>query len=199
MTISDTLTDLNNYFNTASNITYLHSTTHLNGDNADTIQVDVTDNGNIGSGGGGTINFGTVNVDIAAVNDDPTNAGSLPTDINVTEDVSSNVDLWAVDFADVDAASGSLTVTLTTSTGGNLSAAAGAGITLGGTPTALTVTGTLADLNNYFNTASNITYLHGTLHTNGDNADTIQVEINDNGNTGSGPPNFELRLRAQIQ
>ena len=60
------------------------------------------------------------------------------------------------------------------------------GITLGGTPTALTISGTLTDLNNYFNTASNITYLHGTANTNGDNADTIQVQINDNGNTGSG-------------
>ncbi|MCP4335892.1 MAG: hypothetical protein GY785_24875, partial [Gammaproteobacteria bacterium] len=35
-------------------------------------------------------------------------------------------------------------------------------------------------------TASNITYLHGTPGTNGDNADTIQINVNDNGNTGSG-------------
>ncbi|HMQ22848.1 MAG TPA: hypothetical protein PKE00_10190, partial [Planctomycetota bacterium] len=81
----------------------------------------------------------------------PTNAGSLPSDINVTEDVSSPLDLSAIDFSDVDASSGELTVTLTTSTGGNLSAAAGTGITLGGTPNALTLTGTLADLNAYFN------------------------------------------------
>ena len=55
-------------------------------------------------------------------------------DIAVTEDVSSNVDLSAVDFSDIDAAVGSMTVTLTTSTGGDLTAAAAAGITLGGTP-----------------------------------------------------------------
>jgi len=91
-----------------------------------------------------------------------------------------------IDFADVDEAGGSLTVTLTTSTGGNLSAVAGSGITIGGTPTVLTISGTLADLNNYFNTASNITYLHGTAHTNGEDVDTIKVEINDNGNTGTG-------------
>jgi predicted nucleic acid-binding Zn ribbon protein len=127
-----------------------------------------------------------VTINITQINDDPTNAGSLPSDISVTEDVSSNVDLSAVDFSDVDAAAGSLTVTLTTSTGGDLTAAAGTGITLGGTPTALTVSGNLTDLNNYFNTASNITYLHGTSHTNGDNADTIQVNVNDNGNTGTG-------------
>ncbi|MCG8059007.1 MAG: FG-GAP-like repeat-containing protein, partial [Candidatus Thiodiazotropha endolucinida] len=184
--LTGTLTDLNNYFNPASNITYLHGTPNTAGNDADTINVTINDNGNTGTGGGTNINLGTVNVDITAVNDDPSNAGSLPSDISVTEDVSSNVDLSAVDFSDVDAASGTLTVTLTTSTGGDLSAAAGTGITLGGTPTALTLTGTLADLNNYFNTASNITYLHGTANTNGNDADTINVTINDNGNTGSG-------------
>ncbi|MBT3037295.1 MAG: DUF4347 domain-containing protein, partial [Candidatus Thiodiazotropha sp. (ex Codakia orbicularis)] len=185
-TLTGTLSDLNNYFNTASNITYLHGTANTNGNDADTINVTINDNGNTGSGGGTDINLGTVNVDITAVNDDPTNAGSLPSDVSVTEDVLSNVDLSVVDFADVDAASGTLTVTLTTSTGGDLSAAAGTGITIGGTSTALTLTGTLSDLNNYFNTASNITYLHGTANTAGDNADTIQVDITDNGNTGTG-------------
>jgi len=127
-----------------------------------------------------------VNVDISAVNDDPTNAGSLPTDIAVTEDVSGNVDLSGINLADVDAAGSSLTVTLTTSTGGDISAAAGTGITIGGTSTARTLTGNLTDLNNYLDTASNLTYLHGTPHTNGDNADTIQVNVNDLGNTGTG-------------
>ena len=88
---------------------------------------------------------------------------------------------------DVDAAAGSLTVTLTTSTGGNLSASSGGGVTVGGSGTGvLTLDGTLADLNTYFNTTTNITYLHGTPFTSGDNADTIQVEINDNGSTGTG-------------
>ncbi|MEW8105359.1 MAG: FG-GAP-like repeat-containing protein, partial [Candidatus Thiodiazotropha endolucinida] len=344
LTLTGTLSDLNTYFNTASNITYLHGTANTNGNDADTINVTINDNGNTGSGGGTDINLGTVNVDITAVNDaptlaataandtltensdttsgtvfgtvtidpietgddiasaqltlgggiensdtltingtaisglgsnssgaisgghsynytqatgvvtitfaastnaaaaelvlesitygidpadqnpsttactvtlntvtdngggsdtssdigetatisvgavndDPSNAGSLPSDIAVTEDVSSNVDLSALDFSDVDAGAGTLTVTLTTSTGGDLSAAAGTGITIGGTSTARTLTGTLTDLNNYFNTASNITYLHGTTNTNGNDADTINVTINDNGNTGSG-------------
>ncbi|MCG7979730.1 MAG: Ig-like domain-containing protein, partial [Candidatus Thiodiazotropha endolucinida] len=185
-TLTGTLSDLNNYFNTASNITYLHGTTNTAGNDADTINVTINDNGNTGSGGGTDIDLGTVNVDIAAVNDDPTNAGSLPSDVSVTEDVLSNVDLSAIDFSDIDAGAGTLTVTLTTSTGGDLTAAAGTGITIGGTSTARTLTGTLTDLNNYFNTASNITYLHGTANTAGDNADTIQVDITDNGNTGTG-------------
>ncbi|MCP4966187.1 MAG: hypothetical protein GY926_13250, partial [bacterium] len=139
-----------------------------------------------GDSGGALQALGSTTVTITATNDDPTNAGSLPTDISVTTDVSSNVDLSAIDLSDVDAASGSLTVTLTTSTGGDLTAAAGTGITIGGTSTVRTLTGTLTDLNNYLDTASNITYLHGTPGTNGDDADTIQINVNDNGNTGTG-------------
>jgi hypothetical protein len=147
----------------------------------------IQDNGGTAGGGDDDAVLSVAStVTLAAMNDDPSNAGSLPTDIGVTEDVSSNVDLSAIDLADVDAGAGSLTVTLTTSTGGNLTAAAGAGITMGGTPTALTLSGTLTDLNNYLNTPSNITYLHGTPDTNGDDADTIQVDVTDNGNSGSG-------------
>ena len=129
----------------------------------------------------------TATVTVNAVNDDPTNAGSLPTDITVTEDVSSNVDLSSIDLSDVDASSGSLTVKLTTSTGGNLTAAAGTGITIGANGSgAITLTGSLTDLNNYLNTASNVQYLHGTANLNGNDADTINVKVNDNGNTGTG-------------
>jgi len=316
LTLSGTLTDLNTFMDTASSINYLHGTAHYNGDNVDTIQVDINDNGNTGAGGGGTITLGTVNVDITAVNDapintvpgtqavneetltaiggisildvdasggsvttqlqvangildvtlsggatisaggngtsdltilgtvadvnatlaslqytgdldvtgiaadtltvttndlgntgsggarqdidniqidinplndDPTNNGSLTTDIAVTEDVSSNLDLSAIDLADVDAGGGSLTVTLTTSTGGDLTATTGGGVTVAGSGTGvLTLSGTLTDLNTFMDTASSINYLHGTAHYNGDNVDTIQVDVNDNGNTGAG-------------
>ncbi|MCP5092909.1 MAG: hypothetical protein GY949_18505, partial [Gammaproteobacteria bacterium] len=146
------------------------------------------DNGDPPPGGETAFSAANASSDISVtpVNDDPTNAGTLPTDIAVTEDVLSNVDLSAIDLSDVDASSGNITVTLTTSTGGDLTAAAGTGITIGGSGTARTLTGTLTDLNNYLDTASNITYLHGTPGTNGDDADTIQVNVNDNGNTGTG-------------
>ena len=64
--------------------------------------------------------------------------------------------------------------------------AADGSLTFGGTATARTITGSLADLNAYFDNASNVQYLHGTQHINGDDADTITVVINDNGNTGTG-------------
>ena len=131
-------------------------------------------------------NTQTRDITIEAVNDDPTNAGTLPSDITVTEDVASDVDLSAVDFSDVDAGSGSLTVTLSTATGGQLTASTDGGVTVGGTATALTFTGSQADLDAYFDVAANIQYVHGTPNTNGDDADTITVVINDNGNTGTG-------------
>ncbi|WP_442510878.1 VCBS domain-containing protein [Novipirellula sp. SH528] len=145
--------------------------------------------GNGGDQGTGGSHFitGVMTVNITATNDDPTNAGSLPSDITVTEDVSGNVDLSQINLSDVDEGGGDLTVTLTTSTGGNLSASSGGGVTVGGSGTGvLTMTGTLADLNTYLDTASNIQYLHSTANQAGDNADTITVSVNDNGNTGTG-------------
>ena len=144
-----------------------------------TISYDISD------GQGGT-DSAEATVTVTPVNDDPTNEGTFPTDIVVTEDVASNVDLTALDLSDIDAADGDLTLTLTTATGGELTAAAITNITFGGTSTALTLTGSLADLNTYLNTTSNITYLHGTANTYGNNADTIQIDVTDNGNTGVG-------------
>ena len=141
-----------------------------------------------------TVNDGDVNsntltrdITLSSVNDDPTNAGSLPSDITVTEDVSSNVDLSAINLSDVDHSGGNLTVTLSTSTGGNLSASSGGGVTVGGSGTGtLTLTGTLASLNTFLDTASNVQYLHSTTNLNGNDADTINVVVNDLGNTGTG-------------
>ncbi|MEL6106198.1 MAG: LamG-like jellyroll fold domain-containing protein [Planctomycetota bacterium] len=128
----------------------------------------------------------TRDVVVNAVNDDPTNAGSLPSDLTVTEDVLSSIDLSAVEFSDSDANGANLTVTLSTSTGGQLTLAPDPSLTFGGSATSRTITGTVANLNLYFNNASNIQYLHGTLNTFGNNADTVTIIVNDLGNTGSG-------------
>ena len=157
-----------------------------------TITLTVNDGGNTGTDPGLTgdgsseQDSASQTINIEEFNDDPTNAGSLPTDITVVEDVASNVDLSAVDFSDVDAAGSNLTVTLSTSTGGQLSASSSGGVVVGGTPGAMTFTGTVAQLNAYFDNAANIQYVHGTANTFGDNVDSITVVINDNGNTGTG-------------
>jgi hypothetical protein len=193
VTVTGTLAQINSLLTGGGTGTIVYFNTSNTPSASTTITVTVNDGGNTGTDPGLTGNGSSEEdsavqtINITATNDDPTNAGSLPSDITVTEDVASNVDLSAIDLSDVDAASGSLTVKLTTATGGNLTAAAGTGITIGGNGTgALTLSGTQANLNAYLNTASNVTYLHGTAHLNGNDADTIQVAVNDNGNTGSG-------------
>ena len=126
-------------------------------------------------------------ITIVATNDDPTNAGTLPTDVTVIEDVLSNVDLSAIDISDVDAQGGALTVILSTDVGGELYATSGGGVTVAGSGTDyVTLTGTIADLNTFLDTAGNVQFLHPTANLNGNDADIIYVLANDNGNTGSG-------------
>ncbi len=178
-------TDLNTFLNDVTKIKFT-SDLNANGDNADTIQVAVTDNGNTGIGRRGTIPLGSVNVDIAPVNDDPTNAGSLPTDITVIEDVASNINLSRINLSDVDSASGDLTITLTTGSGGTLTAVDAGGVTVGGSGSGvLTLTGTQTELNAFLDTVTSIQFT-SFLNANGDNADSIQISVTDNGNTGSG-------------
>ena len=157
---------------------------NLNFNGNDTLTVLTTDDGGLAD----SDNFDIV---VDAVNDDPLNGGSVPSDITVTEDVSSNIDLSSVSIQDVDDAGSPMTVRLTTSTGGNLTAAASAGITIGTNGTGqITLTSTLGALNAYLDNASNIQYLHGTPNTFGNDADTILVEVSDNGNSGSGGGGF---------
>ncbi|MEZ6119718.1 MAG: cadherin-like domain-containing protein [Pirellulaceae bacterium] len=160
--------------------------------NFTTISLAVNDGGNTGSDpgltGDGTSEESSASqtINLTAVNDDPVNAGGLPSSVTVVEDVDSNVDLSALHLADVDAGGGLLTVTLQTSSGGQLTVAPSVGVTIGGTSTARTITGTLTDLNNYFDDVTKIQYRHGTPQTNGNHADSITVSVNDNGNTGVG-------------
>ncbi|MGB0944324.1 MAG: cadherin domain-containing protein, partial [Marinomonas sp.] len=116
----------------------------------------------------------TVNLDITAVNDTPTLNGA-PTDITVTEDVASNVDLSAVTFADLDG--DNLTVTLTASAG-TLAATSSGSVTVGGSSSAMTLTGTAANINAFLDTASNIQYTSA-ANANGDDAATLTIKAND--------------------
>ncbi len=180
LTIRGTVTDINT---TLASLTYTGGTDVV-GSQADTLIITTSDLGNTGDGGART-DIDSVPIDIAGVNGDPAGL-DLPAAISVVEDIASDVDLSAVNFTDDDAASGLLTVTLSSTTGGQLSASTGGGVTVGGTLSTRTFNGTLANLNSYFDSASNIQYLHDTAHTFGNDADTITIVINDNGNSGTG-------------
>ncbi|MEW8333338.1 MAG: VCBS repeat-containing protein, partial [Candidatus Thiodiazotropha sp.] len=92
-----TFTNANSQTPTSADVdNILRQITYSNSNDAPpaSVQIDWTfDDGNTGSqGSGGALQaVGSTTVTITAVNDDPTNAGSLPTDITVAENVSSNV------------------------------------------------------------------------------------------------------------
>jgi hypothetical protein len=109
-----------------------------------TVRFELTD------GDGGTSNAETEIITFAAVNDDPTNAGSLPTDLVFLEDTQGKLDLSALDLSDVDANSGNLTLTIT-SDNGHLQTLGWPGLTLGGSQSVLILTGNLTDLNDFLN------------------------------------------------
>ena len=126
------------------------------------------------------------NISFTNINDDPFNSGSLPASIEVTEDTSSNADLSSINLQDPDSLSGNLSLTLSTTAGGTLNSAAAGGVNVSGSgTTSLTLTGTQAALNTFLNNSSSILYT-GTTNTYGNAADSIQLSLTDNGNTGLG-------------
>ncbi|QDH81320.1 T9SS type B sorting domain-containing protein [Echinicola soli] len=176
-TATGTLTDLNNYIDTPSNI-YFRPDANLNGNNAASVSVYISDNGNTGTGGGSKLFIGTVNVDIPAVNDPPDI--SLPASVTVDEDVSTA--LTGISFSDVDAGSGSVSVQFGVGAG-TLSATSSGGVTVsGGGSSSITLTGTIASINTYI-AGANVEF----QNQSGNLADqALSISINDNGNTGSG-------------
>jgi len=179
ITLAGAPADINTYLDTLSNIQYTGAS-NVNGNDAATITATVND-----GDGSGDVALGTINLDITAVNDDPTISG-LVTDVSVTEDTASNVDFSAVTFADVDSAS--MTVTLTASAGTFSTPADGAGVGGGVTETlvnstTITLVGAPADINTYLDTASNIQYT-GASNASGNDAATITVTGNDGDGSG---------------
>ncbi|ACJ30122.1 Glycosyl hydrolase, BNR repeat protein [Shewanella piezotolerans WP3] len=127
----------------------------------------------------------TRTVSVTAQNDDPLQNGVLPTELSVTEDMISNLDLSAVSISDADAVNTTLKLSVT---GGALTAADGAGYSLnitGSGSTTVSIFGTPASINSYLDTATNIKFL-GTANANGDGAGVLTLVGNDGGNTGDG-------------
>ena len=119
----------------------------------------------------------TAELAITAVNDAPIIGGIIPTDITTTEDMLSDIDLSTLEFADIDG--DDLTVTLTASTGTLLEVNGFVGVTiLGIGANTLILTGSVSDINAYFDIVSNIQYI-GLININGDDAATITIVAND--------------------
>ncbi|WP_108461368.1 beta strand repeat-containing protein [Devosia naphthalenivorans] len=118
-----------------------------------------------------------ISTSVTASNDAPDIAA--PASLSVREDTASP--LTGISFSDIDASAGSVTASFTISSG-SLSATSGGGVTVGGTASALTLTGSIAAINTYLS-APNVNYVTAANAT-GDL--DLTIDINDNGNTGSG-------------
>ncbi len=70
LTLTGTVGALNTFIDDPAKIQYL-SISNAHGDNADSLTLTVTDNGNTGLGGGGNHPLGTANIDITPVGDTP--------------------------------------------------------------------------------------------------------------------------------
>ncbi|HLD66672.1 MAG TPA: hypothetical protein VJA19_11545 [Pseudomonas sp.] len=179
LTLTGSIADINAFiaasglgFATASNAT---------GDVTLTVAID--DGGNTGNdpGNSGTgsseADSTTLTLSVSAVNDAP--VVTVPASIGVTEDTASA--LTGISFSDVDAGGGSVTATLSVASG-TLAASSGGGVTVGGSSSALTLTGTVANINAFI-AGSNLTY---TTAVNATADVTLTASIDDGGNSGSG-------------
>jgi len=122
-------------------------------------------------------------ITVSNLNNAPT-VSNTPASVTVTEDVASNVDLSSTTFADADG--DPLTVTIAASAG-TLAASSGGSVTVGGSPAALTLSGTASNINTYLDTPSNIKYTSA-LNANGTAAATLTITPNDgiqNGNSAT--------------
>ncbi len=127
-------------------------------------------------GNGGSVSD-TFDIVVSAVNDAPT--VTAPASIIVSEDMPTA--LTGISFSDVDAGTSPVTVTLSVPSG-SLSATSAAGVTVGGTSSAMSLTGSISDINTFISAA-------GVVFTTASNATsdvTLTIEIDDGGNTGSG-------------
>jgi VCBS repeat-containing protein len=148
----------------------------LNYNAGDTLTLLTNDNGATGPGGAKT-DSDPITLNFTAVNDKP--VITRPVSVAPVEDTAFSF-TNTISIADVDVASGNLTVTLGV-VSGTLNLSTTASLTVSGQGTnSITATGTLANLNTAL---TNMTY-QGTLNFNG--GDTLTIGVDDLGNTGTG-------------
>ena len=175
LSLSGTIADISAYLAGASQPTYAPPS-DFNG--AVTLTASIDDDGNSGSGGALT-DSGTTTITVGAVNDAPVN--TLPASYGTGEDTP--VGLTGISLSDVDVGSGTMTATFGV-TSGTLTASDSGGVTVSGSGTsALTLSGTLVDLNTYLAGVSRPAYAPAADFVG---AVTLTLTTSDGGNTGSG-------------
>lgn len=148
--------------------------------------IDTSSNGESSAYSGATVVLSHL---INPVNDAPVAIG-LPTDITVTEDVVSAVDLSSIVVSDIDAEANLITLRLAVSSGSLELSSTTDGVNIDGSGTdAITISGSVANINEILLESPSTLHYLGVLHAHGDNAAILTVTINDEGNIGSGGGN----------
>ena len=117
-------------------------------------------------------------VTVTQTNDAP--IVTVPGGISVIEDTASSI--TGISFSDADAGAGSVTVTLSVPSG-SLSATSGGGVTVGGSASALTLSGSIGNINAFI-AGGNVSFLTAVDNTA---SVTLTASINDNGLSGGAP------------
>ncbi|MEH6565831.1 MAG: Ig-like domain-containing protein [Halopseudomonas sp.] len=136
----------------------------------------ISDNGGAANGGtdGGLLAVAST-VTLSASNDAP--VITAPINIDVFEDTAGA--LTGISFSDTDAGSASVTATFSVASG-SLSAVSGSGVTVGGSASSLTLSGSIADINAFISAGQ----LSFTTAANANADVTLSISIDDGGNTG---------------
>lgn len=180
--LTGTVAQINATLAATDNLTY-RADADFNG--ADTLTMSTNDGGNSGTGGAQS-DVDTVAITVDAVNDTPA-ATITPTSYNATEQTALTLKGSGLAISDVDAASGSMTVTLSV-TEGILNATAGdSGASVSNTGTSsLTITGTVAQINALLAAGGTSTLSYINNSDTPSASATLSLQVADNGNTGGG-------------
>ena len=171
-------------YDATSTVSYIDNT-DVPGTSA-TLTLAIDDGGNTGSPGAKSASD-TATINIAAVNDGPA-AAITPTSYGATEQTNLTLQGSGLSVSDVDAGSGSETVTLSVGEGIITVNAGNSGVTglSGSGSSTVSFSGTLAQLNNLLGGIGTGTILYND-NTNTPGASTqLTLTINDNAHTGSG-------------
>ncbi len=131
-------------------------------------------------------NLATVTINVNPVNDAPV-ATITPATYAATEQVALSLKNTGLSISDVDAASGSMTVTLSVTEGALTVTAGGSGALVSNSGTSsVTITGTVTQINNLLNTDGTSTVSYSDNTDTPSASATLTLQVNDNGNTGGG-------------
>ena len=131
-------------------------------------------------------NLATVTINVNPVNDAPV-ATITPATYAATEQVALSLKNTGLSISDVDAASGSMTVTLSVTEGALTVTAGGSGALVSNSGTSsVTITGTVTQINNLLNTDGTSTVSYSDNTNTPSASATLTLQVNDNGNTGGG-------------